>query len=157
MSIPLSQRIRPGSEAAPWVVEEVKRMEKHIAILQAQVECVVAPPRRRPPCALMTASAAIFMDCKALHRIVALGFDVVVVRDEDFGPSLRVVEQVRKETAAAWKPAADEPPQPKCTEAQHKARWKDGWGVCGRCGESLMVLGRNPSAPAPQREKGGAA
>jgi len=33
----LSQRIRPNSEAAPWVVEEVKKLEAHIATLEARL------------------------------------------------------------------------------------------------------------------------
>ncbi len=33
----LSQRIRPNSEAAPWVIEEVRRMEAAAAALRAAV------------------------------------------------------------------------------------------------------------------------
>ena len=31
---PLSERIRPNSEAAPWVIDEIKTMEKEIERLQ---------------------------------------------------------------------------------------------------------------------------
>jgi uncharacterized phage-like protein YoqJ len=39
MKIPLSERIRPNSEAAPWVIEEVKELEQkyELAVLQANV------------------------------------------------------------------------------------------------------------------------
>ena len=33
----LSQRIRPNSEAAPWVVEEVKKLEARLATLEARL------------------------------------------------------------------------------------------------------------------------
>lgn len=33
----LSQRIRPDSEAAPWVVEEVKKLEARLATLEARL------------------------------------------------------------------------------------------------------------------------
>lgn len=30
MKTPLSERIRPNSEAAPWVIDEVKKLEKQV-------------------------------------------------------------------------------------------------------------------------------
>jgi hypothetical protein len=33
MKTPLSERIRPNSEAAPWVIDEVKKLEKQMAHL----------------------------------------------------------------------------------------------------------------------------
>lgn len=33
----LSQRIRPDSEAAPWVIEEVKKLEARLATLEARL------------------------------------------------------------------------------------------------------------------------
>ena len=33
----LSQKIRPNSEAAPWVVEEVKKLEARLATLEARL------------------------------------------------------------------------------------------------------------------------
>jgi hypothetical protein len=56
-------------------------------------------PRRRPPCALMTASAAMHADCAALKKLTEAGMEVVVVQDADFEASLRIVENVRRETA----------------------------------------------------------
>lgn len=56
-------------------------------------------PRRRPPCALMTASAAMHADCAALKKLTEAGMEVVVVQDADFEASLRIVEKVRRETA----------------------------------------------------------
>jgi hypothetical protein len=32
--VPLSQRVRPNSEAAPWVIEEIKEYERRIAELE---------------------------------------------------------------------------------------------------------------------------
>ena len=58
-------------------------------------------PRRRPPCALMTASAAMHADCAALKKLTEAGLEVVVVQDADFEASLRIVEKVRRETANA--------------------------------------------------------
>ena len=54
---------------------------------------------RRPPCALMTASAAMHADCAALRKLTEAGMEVVVVQDADFEASLRIVEKVRRETA----------------------------------------------------------
>lgn len=34
----LSERIRPGAEAAPWVVEEVKRLEADLASARAKAD-----------------------------------------------------------------------------------------------------------------------
>lgn len=33
MKTPLSERIRPNSEAAPWVIDEVKKLEKQVGHL----------------------------------------------------------------------------------------------------------------------------
>ena len=33
MKTPLSERIRPNSEAAPWVIDEVKKLEKQMGHL----------------------------------------------------------------------------------------------------------------------------
>ena len=35
--VPLSQRIRPGCEAAPWVVEEVRTMEAELSEARAAI------------------------------------------------------------------------------------------------------------------------
>lgn len=56
---------------------------------------------RRPPCALMTASAAMHADCAALKKLTDSGMEVVVVQDTDFEASLRILEKVRRETANA--------------------------------------------------------
>ena len=37
----LSDRIRPNCEAAPWVVEEVKKLERENAALKAKIEVIV--------------------------------------------------------------------------------------------------------------------
>jgi hypothetical protein len=34
---PLSERIRPNSEAAPWVIDEVKRLERELAEAYAEL------------------------------------------------------------------------------------------------------------------------
>jgi len=62
--------------------------------------------RKRPPVALMTASAAINDDCGSLKKIADAGYEVVVVRDEDFEQSLKVLEKVRLETLEAFKKVA---------------------------------------------------
>jgi len=54
---------------------------------------------RRPPCALMTASASMEADCAALKKICDAGYEVIVVQDSDLEGSLRVIERVRAETA----------------------------------------------------------
>jgi ubiquinone biosynthesis protein UbiJ len=43
----LSERIRPNSEAAPWVIEEVKRMEQDIERLRAEVQQLRGGKRAR--------------------------------------------------------------------------------------------------------------
>lgn len=30
--VPLSQRLRPGVEAAPWVIEEIRKLESRLAV-----------------------------------------------------------------------------------------------------------------------------
>lgn len=35
---PLSERIRPNSEAAPWIIDEIKTMEKEIERLKADIK-----------------------------------------------------------------------------------------------------------------------
>lgn len=52
----------------------------------------------RPPCVLMTASAAMQADCAALRKLVESGVEAVVVQDADFENSLRIIEQVRRST-----------------------------------------------------------
>lgn len=41
MNIPLSQRIRPDVEAAPWVIEEVKKLEAELAARSREVPVAV--------------------------------------------------------------------------------------------------------------------
>jgi cell division protein FtsB len=36
--VPLSQRIRPNSEASPWVVEEVRELEAEIDRLRKEIK-----------------------------------------------------------------------------------------------------------------------
>jgi D-aminopeptidase len=57
---------------------------------------------RRPPCALMTASAAMQADCDALKKIAEAGYEIVVVPDADFEASAIILESVRRETLAAF-------------------------------------------------------
>ena len=38
MSAALSDRLRPGVEAAPWVIEEVRRLERELAAKQARID-----------------------------------------------------------------------------------------------------------------------
>lgn len=57
---------------------------------------------KRPPVALMSASAAMAADCKALHKLTQAGMEVVVVQDCDFEKSLRIIEKVRRQTKAAF-------------------------------------------------------
>jgi hypothetical protein len=38
MKIPLSERIRPNSEAAPWVIDEVKELEKQNELMLEALE-----------------------------------------------------------------------------------------------------------------------
>lgn len=40
--VPLSLRIRPNSEAAPWIVEEVKELEKEIDLLRDIIRHLLA-------------------------------------------------------------------------------------------------------------------
>ena len=54
--------------------------------------------RHRPPCALMTASAAKDSNCAALKILAKAGIEIVVVRDCDFEASLRIIERVRWKT-----------------------------------------------------------
>lgn len=35
MSAPLSNRVRPDSEAAPWVIEEIKALERTLEIARS--------------------------------------------------------------------------------------------------------------------------
>ncbi len=63
---------------------------------------VTAGSPKRPPCALMTASAAMASDCAALHKLTQAGMEVVVVQDCDFESSLRVIEKVRRQTLRAF-------------------------------------------------------
>ena len=51
---------------------------------------------RRPPCALMSKSAAIAEDSMALRKMCDAGFEVVVVLDADIEETLRIIERVRK-------------------------------------------------------------
>ena len=58
--------------------------------------------KERPPVALMTASAAMTEDCAALKKLSESGYEVVVVKDDDFEKSLGLVEKVRRETLSAF-------------------------------------------------------
>lgn len=64
---------------------------------------------RRPPCALMTASAAMHADCAALKKLTEAGMEVVVVQDADFEASLRIVEKVRRSTLRSFRKTANVP------------------------------------------------
>ncbi len=41
---PLSERIRPNSEAAPWVIDEVKKLEKQNKIMLDAIKEAVSYP-----------------------------------------------------------------------------------------------------------------
>ena len=64
-------------------------------------------PPRRPPCAIMTASAAMHADGAALKKLSEAGMEVVVVQDQDFEAALRIAEKVRRETLKAFKRVAN--------------------------------------------------
>lgn len=66
-------------------------------------------PRRRPPCVLMTASAALHADCDTLKKLGDAGHEIIVVQDADFEASARVLEKVRRETLAAFNETANKP------------------------------------------------
>lgn len=61
-------------------------------------------PVRRPPCALMTASAALSANSKAIKKLAQAGFEIVVVKDEDFDGALRSIEKVRRSPIKLLKP-----------------------------------------------------
>ena len=44
MKTPLSERIRPNSEAAPWVIDEVKKLEKQNKIMLDAIKEAVSYP-----------------------------------------------------------------------------------------------------------------
>ena len=44
MKTPLSERIRPNSEAAPWVIDEVKKLEKQNKIMLDAIKKAVSYP-----------------------------------------------------------------------------------------------------------------
>lgn len=46
MSAPLSNRVRPDSEAAPWVIEEIKALERTLEIARSSRDEWPAPRRR---------------------------------------------------------------------------------------------------------------
>ena len=50
---------------------------------------------KRPPCVLMTSTAAQSRNCAALKALLAAGADVVVVSDADLEAAVRIVEQIR--------------------------------------------------------------
>lgn len=64
---------------------------------------------RRPPCVLMTASAALHADCDTLKKLGDAGHEIIVVQDADFEASARVLEKVRRETLAAFNETATKP------------------------------------------------
>jgi hypothetical protein len=66
-------------------------------------------PHRRPPCVLMTASAALHADCDTLKKLGDAGHEIIVVQDADFEASARVLEKVRRETLAAFNETANKP------------------------------------------------
>lgn len=55
----------------------------------------MAKSKTRPPCALMTESAAKGSSCAALKKLAKAGCEIVVVRDKDFEASLRIIEKIR--------------------------------------------------------------
>ena len=44
MKTPLSERIRPNSEAAPWVIDEVKKLEEQNKIMLDAIKEAVSYP-----------------------------------------------------------------------------------------------------------------
>ena len=44
MKTPISERIRPNSEAAPWVIDEVKKLEKQNKIMLDAIKEAVSYP-----------------------------------------------------------------------------------------------------------------
>lgn len=54
--------------------------------------------KKRPPVALMTASAAMHEDVAVLKKMADAGYEVVIVQDADFEKSLKIVEKVRKDS-----------------------------------------------------------
>lgn len=91
------------------LIADNRRLMTEVAALKAILDPdgkPAAPPAsdpsvRRPPCALMTASAAMHADCAALRKLTEAGMEVVVVQDADIEASLRIAEKVRRETANA--------------------------------------------------------
>ena len=98
-------------------------------------------PKKRPPQAVMTASAAMQHECAALRKLGEAGWEIVVVPDESFEAYLRIVEEVRRNTLAKFKEEAEAASSVvESWRVEWKLRSRDGWMLLSDAPDKATAL-----------------